>query len=153
NEPDCPHCPLATVCAANRLNIQHEIPATKPRPTITELREAAVVVRRNGSVLVRQCGEGERCAGLWDFPRVALEGEGPLFAQDEIVAKVASQTGVTCRPGAVLKTIKHGVTRYRITLDCYAALYSAGRVRSNDGTHVRWLPIDELASLPLSTTG
>jgi A/G-specific adenine glycosylase len=104
-------------------------------------------------VLVRQCGADERWAGLWDFPRFAIEADGPLFAKKEIVAKVASQTGIACDPGGLLKTMKHGVTRYRITLDCYQATFVSGRVRATTSAAVRWLPVGKLPSLPLSTTG
>jgi A/G-specific adenine glycosylase len=153
SEPDCPRCPLSGVCAAYTQGLQREIPTDKPRKVYTELHEAAVVVRKNGSVLMRQCADGERWAGLWDFPRFELEARGPLFAQTEIAVKVKSQTGITCAPGPLLNTLRHGVTRYHITLDCYRAEYIAGRVCSTRRSPVRWLPIAELASLPLSTTG
>jgi A/G-specific adenine glycosylase len=141
------------VCAAFAAGLQREIPAPKPRPVYSDVREAAVIVRKNGSVLVRQCGADERWAGLWDFPRFAVEADGPLFARKEIVAKVESQTGIECAPSGLLKTMKHGVTRYRITLDCYQAAYVGGRVRGANNAGVRWLPVGELPSLPLSTTG
>jgi A/G-specific adenine glycosylase len=102
---------------------------------------------------MRRCGEDERWAGLWDFPRFELDADEPLFAQRELVKKVETQTGVTCRPGGLIRTMKHGVTRFRITLDCYEATYVSGRVRSGATTPIRWLPVGELASLPLSTTG
>ena len=153
NEPKCSACPLSAVCAAFAAGLQHEIPLAKPRQVYTDLREAAVIVRKNGSVLVRQCGADERWAGLWDFPRFAVEADGPLFARKEIAAKVASQTGIACDPGGLLKTMKHGVTRYRITLDCYQATYVSGRVRATTSAAVRWLPVGELSLLPLSTTG
>ena len=120
-DPNCGACPLASVCTAYELGLQQKIPRAKLKQEYTALREAAVVIRRNGQVLVRQCADGERWAGLWDFPRLELENEGPLFARDEIVEKVRKQTGVTCDPGHVIKTLKYGVTRYRITLDCYRA--------------------------------
>jgi A/G-specific adenine glycosylase len=104
-------------------------------------------------VLMRQCGEGERWAGLWDFPRFGIDAEGPLFAQREIVAKVREQTGVTCTLGPLLKTIKHGVTRYRITLDCYRANFVSGPKIPQTVTSQRWVPRVELTELPLSTTG
>ena len=113
----------------------------------------AVVIRKNGRVLMRQCGEGERWAGLWDFPRFAIEAEGPLFAAKEIVAKVREQTGVTCKLGPLLKTLKHGVTRYRITLDCYGATYVSGRAQQTTSADVRWMASSALGNLPLSTTG
>ena len=103
SEPKCDECPLATLCAANAAGLQREIPRAKPRQMYTELREAAVVVRKNGSVLMRQCGDDERWAGLWDFPRFELEAGGPLFAEREIAAKVAAQTGITCDPARCSK--------------------------------------------------
>jgi A/G-specific adenine glycosylase len=152
-DPKCHECPLASVCAANAAGLQNKIPVAKPRTVFTELREAAVVVRKNGSVLLRRCGENERWAGLWDFPRFELEASGPLFAKREIAAKVESQTGVKCEPGPLWKTLKHGVTRYRITLECYEAEYVEGRVRPNSAAEVRWQSRSALPDLPLSTTG
>src|SRR5262249_24591153 len=53
DEPNCAACPLASVCRAFAAGVQREIPPIKKRPQPTELREAAVVVRKNGSVLLR----------------------------------------------------------------------------------------------------
>jgi A/G-specific adenine glycosylase len=152
-EPRCDKCPLRTVCAAHAADLQHLIPRAKPKQTFTQLHEAAVVVRRNGSVLLRQCGPSERWAGLWDFPRFAVETEGPLFAQEEIVARVREQTGVTCTPGTLLKTLKHGVTRYRILLDCYQANFVGGRVKSRAKAGIAWVALPRLGDYPLNATG
>jgi A/G-specific adenine glycosylase len=153
SEPDCPHCPLSGLCAANAAGAQDEIPRAKRPKAHTKVREAAVAVRKNGRVLMRRCGPGERWAGLWDFPRFELEAEGPLFARDEITEKLFKQTGVRCEPNLCFKTIKHGVTRFRITLDCYHAAYISGRIHRANGAAIRWVPLDELPALPLSTTG
>jgi A/G-specific adenine glycosylase len=128
--------------------LQDEIPKPVAKAKFTDVREAAVVVAKNGRVLVRQCGANERWAGLWDFPRFEIASEGPLFVRDELAAKVREQTGITAKPGGLLTTIKHGVTRYRITLDCYTATFQSGRVNS-----ARWIRRSELSELPLSTTG
>jgi A/G-specific adenine glycosylase len=153
SEPKCPACPLSSLCATNAAGLQQQVPPAKPRLTYTDLREAAVIVRKNGSVLVRQCAADERWAGLWDFPRFSVEAHGPLFARDELTSKVELQTGITCAPAIHLKTMKHGVTRYRITLDCYRADFLRGRIRAGKQSPVRWLQITQLTSLPLSTTG
>ncbi len=152
-EPQCGECPLSEMCGANAVGLQREIPLAKPRPEVMELREAAVVVRKKNAVLVRHCGQRERWAGLWDFPRFGIEASGPLFAAKEIMEKVAAQTGIQCAPGSLLKTIKHGVTRYRITLDCYEATYVAGRAKKSQPLEARWVSVSHLASIPLSTTG
>ena len=130
-EPCCDACPLAGVCAAFAAGLQHSIPLEKPRQDITAVREAAVVIRRNGRVLLRQCAEGERWAGLWDFPRFELVAEGPLFSREEIVAKVREQTGVACRPGAIFKNDQ----AWRHALSHHARLLSSRiRVWQNSST-------------------
>jgi A/G-specific adenine glycosylase len=144
---------VAIHCAAFRLGLQDKIPRAGARAKPLAVREAAVVVRRRGCVLLRQCAPGERWAGLWDFPRFRLDGEGPAVVRRELAAGVREQTGVTVAPGELLRTLKHGVTRYRITLDCYEARYASGRAASTPDRPVRWTPLAALDGLPLSVTG
>jgi A/G-specific adenine glycosylase len=151
--PRCDACPIARCCAAKRDGLQDQIPAATRKLKFTDVREAAVVVRKNGAVLLRRCGEGERWSGLWDFPRFELTAEEPRQASREIAAKVREQTGVAVEPGERLATLRHGVTRFRITLECYAARPAGGRLRSTAERPVRWTLLAELGELPLSTTG
>lgn len=151
--PRCEACPVTAHCAAFARGVQNELPRRAARSKPTAVREAAVVVRRNGRVLLRQRGAGERWEGMWDFPRFELASTSPLQVRRELIAKVREQTGVRIEPAGVMKTIKHGVTRFRITLDCYEARPSGGRVRSTPERPVRWTPLGELAHLPLSVSG
>ena len=102
---------------------------------------------------MRQCSDGERWAGLWDYPRFEVEAAGPLLIERELVEKVRHQSGVEVRLRGLLDTIRHGVTRYRITLDCYLADYQAGRLCSTPARKLKWVAADEIDALPLSTTG
>jgi A/G-specific adenine glycosylase len=148
--PKCDECPVMTLCGAFSAGIQHKIPRLAVKQKITAVREASIVVRKNGHFLVRQRGTDERWAGMWDFPRFEITGEGPLFVRDEIITKLRTQTGITAKPGNLITTIKHGVTRYRITLDCYVAEYVIGRAGAEKAT--RWVRPSELSELPLSVT-
>lgn len=147
-EPDCPECPVSQWCGAYQSGDLAAIGATTKRVDYINVREAAIIIRKGAQVLVRQCAEGERWAGLWDFPRYAIDSEGPLFAADELRQRIAAQTGINCRIGGLITTLRHGVTRYRIVLDCYAATYESGRIRA-----ARWVTGRELKTLPLSVTG
>jgi len=151
--PKCKECPVASLCEANRTGRVDALQPTTKKVAFTELHEAAVVVRRRSKVLLRQCGADERWAGLWDFPRFAVESEGPLFAEEELSQKVLDQTGIACIIGPHLKTLKHGVTRYRITLDCYEARRRSGRLKSTQASPAKWVSPSELADYPLSVTG
>jgi len=153
SNPNCDACPAAALCVTNETGAQASIPLSTKKVKFTEVSEAAVVVRKNGHVLLRQCAEDERWAGLWDFPRFAIESEGPLFVREELIAKVQKQTGVKIKPGNLLKTMKHGVTRYRITLDCYEASYVSGKLKRTASKKLRWCALKEMNDLPLSSTG
>jgi A/G-specific adenine glycosylase len=151
--PRCPECPAATLCRANAEGLQAEIPPPKRRPVFEDRHEVAVVVARRGKVLLVRCPQGERWAGLWDFPRFEVQSEEPAALAGEIREKVLGRTGVAVEPGQRLTTFKHGVTRFRITLDCYQARYLSGPNGQHELPESRWLRPDELDEYPLSTTG
>jgi A/G-specific adenine glycosylase len=117
------------------------------------VHEAAVAVRRNGRVLMLQVPEGERWAGLWDFIRVRLSADDHAARDDQIIQRVASLTGARIEMAAHIATLKHGVTRFHITLHCHAADYVSGRLRAPEGGALKWFRVHDLDDLPLSTTG
>jgi A/G-specific adenine glycosylase len=110
-------------------------------------------VRRRGKVLLRQCGPDERWSGLWDFPRFAVSASKRAVLRAELIEKVRQQVGVEVEPGEKLTTIKHGVTRYRITLGCYEASYIGRAKPCKIARPLRWVHLIDLVELPLSVTG
>ena len=149
--PQCDRCPVAPQCAARRDGLQAEIPAPKVRRPPEPRHEVAVIVRRRGRVLLVQCPEGGRWGGLWDFPRFQVEAGDPDEIARQARSHVERLTGVEIEPGRRLHTLRHGVTRFRITLDCYEAEYVAHR-NGHRGPPMRWLRPAELADYPLNVT-
>jgi A/G-specific adenine glycosylase len=144
--PVCDRCPVRMHCRAFAAGAQHEIPLPAKKTKYEDVAETAVVVRRSRQVLVRQCQPGERWAGLWDFPRFAANGDVPTG--------VLVQTGVAIERAEKLTTIKHGVTRFRITLEVFEAQATRARRHTSNGKgDLRWVLVEELAALPLSVTG
>ncbi len=153
--PACSQCPLSAHCEAYRQDRQDEIPRPKKKIEFIPVTEIALVVRRKKEVLVRQCGQDERWAGLWDFPRFSVK-EGTDLSQVE--QQLAEASGVQATLGSHLTTIKHGVTKYRITLLCHEMTFDSGRLRPETGPDGQprvwqWRDVDHLTELPLSTTG
>jgi A/G-specific adenine glycosylase len=70
-----------------------------------------------------------------------------------LIAGVAALTGVAVRPLRQLTTLKHGVTRFRITLDCHLAEYVSRRRANGSATEVVWVNPSDLETYPLSVTG
>ncbi len=150
--PRCDVCPVHELCAAFERGRQDEIPAPRRKPATTAVREAAVVLWRQERVFVRRRKAGERWAGLWDFLRFPLAARRGTAVQRELGEKVRQQAGLSIAEARRIATLKHGVTRFRITLDCYAADCPRGRSSLAPGEW-RWIDPADLANLPLSVTG
>ena len=161
-EPDCPNCPVQRCCGAFAEGSQHKIPQPPRRPLITDVTEIAAVVWRNGRCLLRRRPPGERWAGLWDFPRFEFAGNGSdasspaapssraarLWLQKTILSDLNLDVIVRDE----VATLKHSVTRYRITLRCFHAEHRQGSATDN-GTEFRWTTPEDLGEFALSTTG
>lgn len=147
--PDCPACPLKKWCGALAAGKQQEIPRPAVRPVITEVTEATVAVFHRGRYLLRQRAGDERWAGLWDFPRFAVDEATSLLST--LTDGVRDQTGLLIALGDEIATLKHSVTRYRITLRCFTATVNTGRLHAADT--LRWVTASEFAEYPLSVTG
>jgi len=151
--PACDACPVRSLCGSAAEGLQDQIPLAARKTAYEDVREAAVIVRRNGRVLLRRCGPDERWSGLWDFPRVPLgQGNGAALGR-ELVRKVRRLTGVTAAEHRHLKTIKHGVTRFRITLECFEAKYVQAADMDAQNSPLKWLWPTQLQQYPLNTTG
>jgi len=147
--PDCVACPLKNDCAARKHGRQAVIPRKNVPPAPTEVREVAVVVRRGSRVLlVRRPPGARRWQNMWEFPR------GELTARDSYDAAaarvLAPLTGIRAEFGAELATIRHGVTRFRITLVALEAEYRGGKFRSGFYTRGEWVRPKELDEYPVS---
>ncbi len=146
--PRCGECPLAVRCQARQLGEPEAFPAYSSGPAVTEVQEAAVVVRRGTQVLLVQRPATGRWANLWEFPH------GPLLAQetpDSAAGRLLTElTGLECRLGMELQTIRHGITRFRITLVCFEAEFRAGEFRSSFYQQGTWLTPADLVRYPVS---
>jgi A/G-specific adenine glycosylase len=152
-EPRCDRCPLASLCAAQAHDLQTVIPMRKATPPIESVREATVVVSRRGRVLLLQYGPGQRWSGLWDFPRFPLTARHKGAVTRQLIANVRALTGTVVRPQRHLVTVQHGVTRYRITLQCHVADYVSGRLKPTEAEAAKWVRPADLDEYPLSATG
>lgn len=144
--PKCLICPVASICPTRAQGLQASIPVSKKKMVYEDLAETAVVVFKSKHVLLRRCKEGERWAGLWDFPRFETNKR-----KDYDQKQVLELTGINSKISETLATLKHGVTKYRITLTCKRAVFVSGRLKR--GAETAWVRTDELEEYPLSVTG
>ncbi len=134
-------CPLVSLCRCAEAGLQNEIPAPKKKPTFEETTEIAVLLRRGKKVLLLRYPEGVRWAGLWDFPR---------FREDR-PEMLSQMTGRNIVLGRTIATLRHTVTRFKITLRFFEGT-DLGRC-GKAAYETRWVSLAELKELPLNSTG
>jgi A/G-specific adenine glycosylase len=149
-EPKCKTCPLRRECVASRENLQNAIPPAKAPTAIIPLREAAIVIRRGDTFLLGQRPDGAaRGANHWEFPHGEVkEGE----ALEAAAVRIAKElTNLRIRLGDQIVTLKHGVTKYAITITAFAAAAKSGQPRSKFYSRLRWCSSKAMRALPTST--
>ena len=136
--PNCPACPVQKLCVAYKENLQEQLPNLAKREAATERHFLAFVVERDGKFLVRQRPAGVVNAHLWEFPNVEVE------AQRSSAAHISSFRITSAKP---LCSIKHSITRYRITLEAWRAELAAPAAKLPG----RWLTPKQLHPLAFTS--
>jgi A/G-specific adenine glycosylase len=113
--PQCQICPVKKLCVACKEKRTEELPNLGKREAAMARRFIAFVVERNGRFLIRQRPTGVVNAHLWEFPNV--EATGVNSNPKEIFE---SEFGSAPKEFMPLVTVKHSITRYRITLEAFA---------------------------------
>lgn len=135
-DPTCDSCPISRHCFAFQKKRVEKFPNLGKRPAATARRFAAFVVESRGYFLVRQRPEGVVNAHLWEFPNIELNGA-------PIKAAACKILGFTPEDPKPLCTIKHSITRYRITVEAFRI----GTGHRKSALLNRWLPLSELHKL------
>ena len=149
--PRCDECPVAKWCEARRLGLQAAIPP-KPKPKeLTAVAEVGVVLRAGAAVcLFQRQPDAVRWAGMWEVPRGEVQpGETLEAAAARVVREL---TGIIAEVGGEVATVRHGVTRFAITLTGFEAVCTGGAFAPGHYTQFREVPPGELADYPMSTS-
>jgi A/G-specific adenine glycosylase len=144
-QPQCDVCPIAKLCVAYRQDRIHLLPGLSRRVRATPRRFVAFVAQRRSLFLVRQRPAAGVNAHLWEFPNLELPA-------DDSDLKRAARRALGVRPRTLepLTTIKHSITRYRITLEAYQ-LADREAARIPPETEGRWLGRSQLKQLAFTS--
>lgn len=146
--PACPRCPLRGACRAFANGTVGEIPFKSAAVKTTRIRQVAVVICRGDRCLLRKSAAGRRWKGLWDIPR--FEGD---WSEDAKVAElIREQTGLALALGEKEFSLRHGVTRFSLDVQCYRASQIRGRLRAAPESGWAWVSLEDVGRLPLNVS-
>jgi A/G-specific adenine glycosylase len=126
-DPQCLLCPVADLCRARQENRQQELPVKAARREPVRIERTILVIRRNGSLLMRQRPADVRLMpGFWELP--------------EVTDLPSAKKGAIA--GEFRHTITHHLFRFFV-IEARIARAPAG---------FAWVPASQLDQLPLATT-
>ena len=135
-KPQCLVCPLGDFCTARKRGTQSERPVKRPKAASEKLELAVTIVMKGRRLLVRQRpSDAAVMAGFWEFP----EAQGTELSDHGF-----QRAGI--RLGEPLGLFRHAITFRDYKVVVYQASL-AGRLSEGH----RWVSLEELRSLPLTT--
>jgi A/G-specific adenine glycosylase len=145
--PQCLICPVKKLCVAFKENRTEELPNLGKREAATARHFIAFVIEHRGKFLVRQRPTGVVNAHLWEFPNVEVGARlcepQPALAEFNAL-RVSDPRLEKLEP---LCTVKHSITRYRITLEAFA-VYLENSPKKIDGV---WRTPGQMRSLAFTS--
>ena len=145
--PQCIACPVKKICVALNENRVAELPNLGKREKATARTFVAFMVERDGQFLVRQRPSGVVNAHLWEFPNVEILNQIRDGNGHASFAQAAKELGIEFKKAKPICTVKHSITRYRMTLEAFA-------VQTNKAPRISdavWLPYSQLESLAFTS--
>jgi len=127
--PQCGKCPVARQCRAHQEHEEERYPVKNQKEKLQKLNTAALILRKNGKVLVQKQAENDRWGGLWTFPHWPH--------RKAMLTALSRHT----HPLKRRMTVKHGFTKYLIRLDVYESRSGKNALKG------RWIPIQKLRTL------
>ncbi len=144
--PQCPFCPWKFHCQAWAEGRQNSIPTRKKRLAPREVSLAAVVIIKRGRVLLIH-RQGEKwLEGFWDFPQME-HGETQPAAR--IFSELSRQLGITIEKPRWIGSLRHGITRHRITYAIYLLRLDPWQEAAPKQKTWRWVSWGRLDQFPL----
>ena len=129
--PRCGACPVSKLCAALRCGEVERLPNTGQRPQSRLIRQRALLIRREGRVLVRQRRAAGLLMGFWEFPS-------------------APPAGIRCVTGPRVALVRHGVMNDRLVVEAFDCRWRSGEpAPQRDKGRWRWARPADLRRLPL----
>lgn len=141
-QPRCLLCPVQANCVAHRSKRVDQLPYLGPRIAATSRHFAAFVIKNRNGFLIRQRPSGVVNAHLWEFPNVEITANNAT--QNQLAKK---HLNLNIKSLEKFCTIKHTITRYRITLNAYHAKAQGTKLPPA----ARWATPNEMASLAFTS--
>lgn len=112
--------------------------------TMKTVRAVAAIIRRGNKVFATAKGYGEH-KGWWEFPGGKIEpGETP---KEALKREIMEELAVEIEVGELLDTVEYSYPKFHLSMDCFWARITGGKIVLVEAEDARWLGTDDIDSV------
>ena len=144
----CHLCPLKYECISFRKNGINLCPVKREKEAVPHYQEVAGAISKNGRYLIVNKYRGNMLHGLWEFPRLRVDGN----IDSRMAAKaLLSYTGLHSGSINHVISFKHAYSHFCVTVNAFSCTWRRGSVKTILNRCARWAPLSEIEKIPMST--
>jgi A/G-specific adenine glycosylase len=142
--PDCPSCPVLSICEARRLGIEESLPFRTPRKPVPHVQVTAAVIWKKDRFLITLRPPRGLLGGLWEFPGGKKESGESL--EECLIREIREELNIRIQIRSRLVSVNHAYTHFKITLHAFECDYKEGSLRPDPEsvTDYKWITMSEL---------
>lgn len=143
SKPDCEHCPMIKDCQAFKLDIQTNLPKSKPKKAIP-LRHTRIILieTHDEHVLLEKRPPTGIWGGLYSLPELNIEQ-----SLSDISQHCSTQFHCSLNSPLETKVFQHTFSHFKLELQPVEFKSANRQIMINDSERFLWIKLDQLSQL------
>jgi A/G-specific adenine glycosylase len=147
--PTCLLCPWNTECLARREGLEEQLPRKTGRSESVESQQAVAVVGHRGRYLIVKRKGARVLRDFWEFPGCEFKQAEDL--KRSLASRIRRDLGLKICLKDRLVTVKHVITKHRITVQAFLAELSPSQPTLKKNRNIRWVRLSEVDRYPFGS--
>jgi len=147
SKPGCERCPMSNDCQAFKLDIQKDLPKSKPKKTIPLRHTRIILIETDDEhVLLERRPPTGIWGGLYSLPELDIEQ-----SLNDISQHCSSQFNCLLSAPLVTKAFQHTFSHFKLELQPVQFKSSKRQTMISDSNRFLWIKKDQLSTLGIPT--
>jgi A/G-specific adenine glycosylase len=142
-KPNCPVCPLKSVCGAYLSNEQDRYPVTRPKAAVPHYDIAVGLIFNDaGELYIQRRPDQGLLGGLWEFPGGKREPGESL--EDTCRRELREELGIEAEIVDAFGQVSHAYSHFRITMYAFHCRIRSGEPAPPESIPFKWVTLGQL---------
>lgn len=145
--PECESCPVSNLCEAKRRGQQARLPVRPRRAPLRRVCMGAVVISRQGRVLLSRRPSRGLLGGMWEFPKAEVP-DTPMdltSVRKRLPAAILESLRLQVRQPQPLIQVRHAYSHFEVMVQAFRCSIHSSEIPQG----FRWVNVNRLSRYPM----